>query len=104
MLGARLGPTGEDDSFIPRAIVHRLDRGTTGLLVVAKTAEAEAYLAAQFRGHSMAKRYVAILAGQLAASGPGRASLERSGTLLVDEPIAFDPARPGKVVVGREHR
>ena len=41
MLSARLGPTSECDSFIPRAIVHRLDRGTTGLLVVAKTAEAE---------------------------------------------------------------
>jgi len=27
MMSARLDPTGEDDSFIPRAIVHRLDKG-----------------------------------------------------------------------------
>ena len=32
MLEADAQHTGEDDSFIPRAIVHRLDRGTTGLL------------------------------------------------------------------------
>ena len=40
MLNARLAPTGEADSC-PRAIVHRLDRGTTGVLVVAKTTAAE---------------------------------------------------------------
>lgn len=41
MLCARQRPTGEQDSFIPRAIVHRLDRGTTGVLLLAKTVEAE---------------------------------------------------------------
>ena len=38
MLGERRSNTGEADSVIPRAIVHRLDRGTTGLMGLAKTA------------------------------------------------------------------
>ena len=60
MLEARREPTGEDDSFIPRAIVHRLDRGTTGVLLVAKTAHAEQHVAAHLRDRSTRKRYVAL--------------------------------------------
>ena len=41
MLEARRSYTGEADSFIPRAIVHRLDRHTTGVMLVAKTELAE---------------------------------------------------------------
>ena len=41
MLEARQSQTGEADSFIPRAIVHRLDRGTTGLMLIAKSELAE---------------------------------------------------------------
>ena len=53
MLHARAAPTGEADSFIPRCIVHRLDRGTSGVLLVAKTAAAESHLVHHFsRGSS----------------------------------------------------
>lgn len=44
-------------------IVHRLDKGTTGLLVVAKTPEAHASLAAQFRDRSVRRRYVSLCVG-----------------------------------------
>ena len=44
-------------------IVHRLDKGTTGLLVVAKTPEAHASLAGQFRDRSVRRRYVSLCVG-----------------------------------------
>ena len=49
---AILTMAGEADSVIPRTIVHRLDRGTTGLMVLAKTARAEAHLNAQFKART----------------------------------------------------
>ena len=44
-------------------IVHRIDKDTSGLLVVAKTDRAHAGLAAQFAAHSVGRRYAAIVAG-----------------------------------------
>ena len=44
-------------------IVHRLDKGTTGLLVVAKTPEAHASLAEQFRDRTVRRRYVSLCVG-----------------------------------------
>ena len=44
-------------------IVHRLDRGTTGILVVAKNDDAHRGLAAQFEDHSIDRRYMAIARG-----------------------------------------
>ncbi|MGB7405569.1 MAG: RluA family pseudouridine synthase [Pacificimonas sp.] len=41
-------------------IVHRIDKDTSGLLVVAKTAEAHMALAAQFAAHSVGRLYAAI--------------------------------------------
>jgi 23S rRNA pseudouridine1911/1915/1917 synthase len=49
-------------------IVHRLDRDTTGLLVFARTAEAEGRLAHQFRRHTVHRRYLAIAHGDVAAA------------------------------------
>lgn len=43
-------------------IVHRLDRDTTGLIVVAKTDEAHLKLAAQFEARTIDKQYLAIVA------------------------------------------
>ena len=45
-------------------LVHRLDRDTTGLLLIARTAGAAAKLAAAFRGRDMEKTYWAIVAGR----------------------------------------
>ena len=44
-------------------IVHRLDRGTSGLLVVAKTDAAHVALSAQFAAHTAGRRYLALCLG-----------------------------------------
>jgi 23S rRNA pseudouridine1911/1915/1917 synthase len=49
--------------------VHRLDRDTSGLVVFARTAEAERHLGRQFRAHSLGRRYLAIVRGH---AEPGR--------------------------------
>ncbi len=46
-------------------LVHRIDKDTSGLLVVAKTEEAQLRLAKQFFVHSIERRYVAIVWGNL---------------------------------------
>lgn len=51
-------------TITPRA-VHRLDARVGGLLLVAKTREAETSLAAQFEAHQMLKQYRAILVGKV---------------------------------------
>ena len=43
------------NGVIRPGIVHRLDKGTTGLLVVAKDAETLAGLAAQFKAHTVSR-------------------------------------------------
>ncbi|MGZ8283841.1 MAG: RluA family pseudouridine synthase, partial [Allosphingosinicella sp.] len=60
-------------------IVHRIDKDTSGLLVVAKTDVAHEGLAAQFAKHSLHRAYLAIVAGRPApASGKVDAPLARS--------------------------
>ena len=55
---------------VPRAgIVHRLDKDTSGLLVVAKTVEAQANLAQQLAERSMRRLYLALVQGDPPASG-----------------------------------
>jgi len=44
-------------------IVHRIDRDTSGLLVVARTAEARAKLEVLFRAHTIERRYLALVEG-----------------------------------------
>lgn len=51
-------------------LVHRLDKDTSGVLVVAKTDEAHRFLAQQFKSHTIERRYQALVAGRLSkASG-----------------------------------
>lgn len=95
MLEHRESYTGEADSFIPRAVVHRLDKGTTGVMLLAKTPEAEAHLASQFKGRSMKKRYVAVLLGRPSE----KAGLAK---IVVDAPIGRDHDRPGKVKIAAD--
>jgi 23S rRNA pseudouridine1911/1915/1917 synthase len=62
-------------------IVHRIDKDTSGLLVVAKTDVAHEGLAKQFAAHSVDRRYLAILVGVPNASeGKIDAPLARSAT------------------------
>lgn len=51
---------GEPDRW---GIVHRLDRDTSGVMVVAKTARAHASLSAQFKEHSIHRIYLALVRG-----------------------------------------
>ncbi len=46
-------------------IVHRLDKDTSGLLIVAKTPDALMQLTKQFQAHTITKRYLALLEGHL---------------------------------------
>ncbi len=51
-------------------IVHRIDKDTTGLLVVAKSDRAHHKLAAQFEDHSVNRRYLAVVHGIPSANDP----------------------------------
>lgn len=54
-------PQGE---VVPRpGIVHRLDRTTSGVMVIAKTTEAHAFLKAQFQNREVKKEYLAVVYG-----------------------------------------
>jgi 23S rRNA pseudouridine1911/1915/1917 synthase len=72
-------------------IVHRIDKDTSGLLVVAKTDVAHEGLAAQFAAHSIDRRYLAITAGlPNPMSGTidaplGRSSSNRKKMAVVEE-------------------
>jgi 23S rRNA pseudouridine1911/1915/1917 synthase len=48
----------------PLRAVHRIDRDTSGLVVFARTPEAEAELGRQFRAHTVGRRYLAIARGR----------------------------------------
>ncbi len=52
-----------NDAYRP-GLVHRLDRDTSGLIVVAKHARALEALAAQFRAHSIERSYLGIVRGE----------------------------------------
>jgi len=71
-------------------IVHRIDKDTSGLLVVAKNDISHASLAAQIKEHSCHRTYRAILVGT-----PGKG--EREGT--VDAPIGRHPVERKKMAV-----
>jgi len=73
---------------VPRAgIVHRLDKDTSGLLVVAKTLTAQTALVRQLEARSVRREYLALVHGELTRSGK------------VDAPIGRHPAQRVKMAV-----
>jgi 23S rRNA pseudouridine1911/1915/1917 synthase len=74
-------------------IVHRIDKDTSGMLVVAKTDRAHEGLAKQFAAHSIDRRYLAIVNGVPKAV---------SGT--IDAPLARSPANRKKIAIVEGHR
>lgn len=63
---------------LPRAgIVHRLDRDTTGLMVVAKTLPAHTHLVAQLASKRVYREYEAVAYGQMTAGGTVDAPIDR---------------------------
>lgn len=77
-LGITQGPDAEDERM--GILVHRIDKDTSGLLAVAKNDESQLNLARQFFDHSIDRRYVSIVWGDIR---------EDEGT--VDANIARDP-------------
>jgi 23S rRNA pseudouridine1911/1915/1917 synthase len=69
-------------------IVHRLDRETSGLLVIAKSAKAREYLQQQFRRRSVRKEYLALVQGR-PSSAQG----------VIEGPIGRDPRNRQKRAV-----
>lgn len=67
VISRQIANTGSRISGIdPRArlrIVHRIDKETSGLVVFARTVDAERALGAQFRDHTVKRRYLAIVTG-----------------------------------------
>ena len=74
-------------------IVHRIDKGTSGLMVAAKTDVAHVGLSAQFARHSIDRRYQAIVAG---FPNPASGS--------VDAPLGRSPANRQKMAIVAEGR
>ena len=63
---------------VPRAgIVHRLDKDTSGLLVVAKTLAAQTSLVRQLQARTVGRRYLALVHGAVARSGEVHAPIAR---------------------------
>jgi 23S rRNA pseudouridine1911/1915/1917 synthase len=75
---------------VPRAgIVHRLDKDTSGLLVVAKTVEAQVSLVRQLESRSMRRVYLAVVQGDPPTSG------------LIDAPVGRDARARTRMTVTR---
>jgi 23S rRNA pseudouridine1911/1915/1917 synthase len=73
---------------VPRAgIVHRLDKDTTGLMVVTKTLSAHAHIVAQLQSREMGREYEAVASGVFTGGG------------TVNEPIARHHTNRKKMAV-----
>ena len=60
-------------------IVHRLDKNTSGLMVIARNEKSQKYLVEQLQNHSVSREYSALVYGHMIAGG------------TIDEPIGRDP-------------
>jgi 23S rRNA pseudouridine1911/1915/1917 synthase len=60
---AEEGGAGEGKGAERGGIVHRLDKDTSGIIIVAKDAEAQAFLASQFKDRTTKKEYLAVVSG-----------------------------------------
>lgn len=70
-----------DIDKVPRAgIVHRLDKDTTGLMVVAKTIPAQTHLVDQLQRREMSREYEAVALGTMVAGGVVDAPIGRHAT------------------------
>ena len=84
----------------PESIVaHRLDMGTSGLLIVAKTQEVYRPLQEQFIKHQVRKKYVALLSH--GGQSPSPLSLPAKGRISL--PLRPDPMNRPRQVVDLEH-
>lgn len=73
-------------------IVHRLDKDTSGLLIVAKTSGAMTRLAQQFQAHTVTKRYLALVEGHLPMPEGG-----------IEAPIGRDQRHRQRMAITAQH-
>ncbi len=59
------GVAADDDEHVRPGIVHRLDKGTSGVMIVARTPAAQESLKVQFAQHTIAREYEALCVGVL---------------------------------------
>jgi len=90
-------------TFDDALVVHRLDMATSGLLLMARNAEAQKLLNQAFAERAIHKRYIAIVAGDCrpcgANSGQEPDTSEPSGWQTIDLPILVDwPNRPLRTI------
>ena len=78
----RYGALSQAGGPLRPGIVHRLDKGTSGVLLVARTDEAHRHLAAQFAAREVEKTYLALVQGVVQAEQG-----------VIDKPITRDPLR-----------
>ena len=71
-----------------RGIVHRLDRNTSGLLIVAKNNDAHDYIAQKMKAHEISKKYLAIVKGVICED-----------VFEINKPIGRNPNHPHKMCV-----
>jgi 23S rRNA pseudouridine1911/1915/1917 synthase len=90
LLNGLLHRYGEAAAGLPRAgIVHRLDKETSGLMVVARTLEAQTDLVRQLQARTVKRRYVAFVWGNMPEDG------------TIDAPIGRDPRERTRMAVVR---
>jgi 23S rRNA pseudouridine1911/1915/1917 synthase len=87
MLNALLHHAPESGQLPRAGIVHRLDKDTSGLLVVAKTELAQAALVRQLQARTVKRTYLALVRGKLAQGG------------TVDAPIGRHPVQRTRMAV-----
>jgi 23S rRNA pseudouridine1911/1915/1917 synthase len=87
LLNALLSHCPSIDSMPRAGIVHRLDRDTTGLMVVAKTLQAHADLVAQLQARDVHREYDAVVMGSMTGGGK------------VEEPMGRHPQQRTKMAV-----
>ena len=72
-------------------IVHRLDKDTSGLMVIVKNEPSREHLAAQFKGRAVTKGYLVLVKGRLS---PGEG--------MIEAPVGRDPHRRHRMAIVEE--
>ena len=84
-------------AFPTATLVHRLDFGTSGIMLVALNKQANSALAKQFQARTVDKRYIALLEGHLAQDqGTIELPIARDSPNFPRQKICFDTGKPAR--------
>lgn len=90
--GAFASKASDSDKLRP-GIVHRLDKDTSGVMILAKNIKAKEFLQSQFKNHKVKKSYLALIEGKL-----------KQKTARIELPIARSSKQPNKMEVSAKGR